>query len=64
MHGGEAALDMEPLVHSLLEVSFERAVCVSSTARVAHLNLLFLLIIIINHFIIDSLCSRSQGRSR
>ena len=36
MHGGEAALDMEPLIHSLLEVSLQRAVGVSATARVAH----------------------------
>ena len=36
MHGGEAALDMEPLIHSLLEVSLQRAVGVSATARIAH----------------------------
>ena len=36
MHGGKAALDMEPLIHSLLEVSLQRSVGVSATARVAH----------------------------
>ena len=36
MHGSEAALDMKPLVHSLLEVSLQRSVGVSATARVAH----------------------------
>ena len=36
MHGGEAALDVEPLVDGLLEVSLQGAVGVSATARVAH----------------------------
>lgn len=36
MHSSEAALDMEPLIHGLLEVSLEGAVGVSAAARVAH----------------------------
>ena len=36
MHSSKAALDMEPLIHGLLEVSLEGAVGVSAAARVAH----------------------------
>lgn len=36
MHCSEAALDMEPLIHGLLEVSLQGAVGVSAAARVAH----------------------------
>ena len=36
MHSSEAALGMEPLIHSLLEVSLQGAVGVSPAARIAH----------------------------
>ena len=36
MHCSEAALDVEPLVDGLLEVSLQGAVGVSATPRVAH----------------------------